>query len=180
MAATVSTGTSQGTFVALELKSSPLPGIQDALSQIRTKGLRSLMREVGEYWHREIMPKHFRPGNYQRYNMEPRQPSYLAGKKRRYGIGVGKYALGIFRGETLRRVTYEYKVTVQPHTNAAVIRMNVPTYFSNPPSRGEHPDQPSELLQVNSDDLAELHTFAYERLYDLAGVALSKVRSRVA
>ena len=174
----VSSSTSRGMFVGIELTKSPLLGIQLALINLRTKGIKSLMLEIGQYWHRVIMPKHFAPGNWQLYNMEPRQPDYLSGKKRRYGIGVGKYFLGIFRGETLRRITHQTQITATSHQ--ATIRMNTPTYFHTPSSRGDHPDQPAELLQVNARDLFDLHAFAYHRLYEMSSQMYSNIQSRAA
>lgn len=157
-------------FVGIELKKSKLPEIRKNLRELRTAGVKQLMGEIGEFWHASILPKHFTSAN-REYHLQPRAEKYLR-RKRRIGIGQGKYVYNLLTGQTQRRMTYEYKVTAT--SRHATVRMNAPAYFTDPNDpNGNQPDKVKETLEVSSRDVALLTTFAHRRLNELAGVAIA-------
>ena len=150
---------------------------------------RQLMRDAAQYWHDEIFPSHFTPGNETRYTMAARTPGYMS-RKRKYGIGQGRYVSNIFTGTSLRWMMHSEKITATAAagTSQATLRMSAPTYFTNPfvgTKIGRHgkevtitrqPDKVAEVTQVNDRDDQQLRRFMQRRYDQLVREAFSRAR----
>ncbi len=134
---------------------------------------RENMRETAEEWHENIMPRHFLPGNKNRYPIEPRNPIYERFIKPKVGQGAGRTLALILSGESRRRAMHLYRVTAT--RSKAVVYMDMPAYFVRPkvgPRRDERgrlktsrrqPDKAAELTHVNPQDKAHLVRFSHGR-----------------
>lgn len=145
--------------------------IMDAVIQSPVRGLRRSMPgiqreslgEVGSYWHQEIMPRHFTPGNEQRYGAMQRNQVYMNEIKKDEGVGPGRYVKLQLKGKSLRWMTAFASIT--PLSTRCTVRMNTPTYFEKPfigmfqdPVTGRlkqvtrQPDKVAEATAVNEPD----------------------------
>lgn len=129
--------------------------------------VRSLMREVAEFWHKEIFPGHFTPGNESRYQFQPRTARYIA-RKRKYGVGQGRFVANVFTGDTKRWMTQLAKFRVEQKTNIARVDMPTPTYFRKPYNpKGNQPDKVDEVTQFNERDRQQIQAFARKRFENI-------------
>lgn len=183
MAASIVSARSNGkTFVGVAVRS-PFAHIKQALQELKTAGVKQLMNDVGDFWHRVILPFHFLKSNQSDYVIAPRTTAYWIGRqradggfgigtKRRYGIGKGKSVANVFSGQTERRMTYIYNVTST--SKSATVHMDVPTYFDHPDNPfGSQPDKVAETLQVNQRDVSLMNQFVFDRLTQI-GTALKR------
>lgn len=148
-------------FLTLDLQ---LDRVQlDQTGRKFNSAVRQLMREVAHYWHEEIFPGHFTPGNETRYRVKPRSEKYIA-RKRKYGVGQGRFVANVFTGDTKRWMTTLAKFRVEQKTNIARVDMPTPTYFRKPYNpKGNQPDKVDEVTQFNDRDRARVQEFARKR-----------------
>ena len=136
------------------------------------------LHETATHWHEEILQRHFRPSARARYQHEPRTKGYLR-RKRREGVGKGRYIDLIFSGKS-RRYLMAF-ATITGSGRQQTIRMKPPWYFvipfkghltdqaglyknrnpDKPASR--QPDKPAELTRVHSGDTMDLREFGAKR-----------------
>lgn len=162
----------------------------DAEKQIRKLGgsVRGVHKEVMKatalYWHHQIFPGHFTPGNESRYDMEKRTPKYIENTKRRFGVGQGRYVSNVFTGMSRRWMLFaNVDEMISGTSMTATVKMKAPTYFTQPAigdftdkngrkfTIKRQPDKPAEVTQVNEDDIAQLQKYmnrTYQSLLDKA------------
>lgn len=145
--------------------------VLDAKIENKVKGLgrampaivRASLREIGVWWHANLLEKHFTPGNESRYGAMPRNQVYMTEIKTGAGVGPGRYVKGTLKGKSLRWMQAMPAITATSHQ--CVVRMTTPTYFDRPfigtfidPESGRlkritrQPDKPAEATAVNSAD----------------------------
>jgi hypothetical protein len=125
--------------------------------------LRATLREVGIWWHANLLQSHFTPGNEGRYGNMPRNTLYMQEIKKGAGVGPGRYVKNTLKGKSLRWMQAFPSVTATSHR--CVVRMTTPTYFDKPfigtfideetgrLKRVSHqPDKPAEATAVSSGD----------------------------
>lgn len=129
------------------------------------------LKEVAWLWHREIMPRHFTPGNISRYRMKSRSQFYRQVIKPKEGQGQGRYVDLLLKGQTLRWL--RAFATVTGTSYQSTLRLRAPAYFTRPfigtftdPRTGkrkritQQPDKVAELRQVSAEDKAQMVRFA--------------------
>lgn len=125
--------------------------------------IRATLREVGIWWHQNLLEKHFTPGNESRYGSMPRNEVYMSEIKKDEGVGPGRYVKGTLKGKSLRWMLSFPTITATSHR--CTVRMITPTYFDKPfvgtwidPQTGRlkrvtrQPDKPAEATAVNTAD----------------------------
>ena len=152
-------------FVILDIKvvKNSVRGIGRKMPRI----LRDAMLATLKFWHKDIMPLHFRHGNKQRYNYERRTNLYLNYIKPEEGEGEGKTVLLILKGRSPRDAKYRASFTATQHLGRC--RMSMPPYFTHPftgtivdphTGRSRHishqPNKPKELRAVTSGDRTQM------------------------
>lgn len=139
----------------------------DPLERKFKSSVRTLMREVAKFWHAEIFPSHFTPGNESRYRFQPRTPRYIA-RKRKYGVAQGRFVANVFTGDTKRWMTTLAKFRVEQGTNIARVNMPTPTYFRKPYNpKGNQPDKVDEVTQFSGSDRVRVQEFARRRFNEI-------------
>lgn len=125
--------------------------------------IRASLREVGVWWHQNLLEKHFTPGNESRYGAMPRNTLYMQEIKKDEGVGPGRFVKNTLKGKSLRWMAAFPSITATSHQ--CVVRMVTPTYFDKPfigtwidEKTGRlkrvtrQPDKPAEATAVNSQD----------------------------
>lgn len=141
--------------------------------------MRDALMGTVQFWHREIMPLHFRSGNRQKYQYERRTNLYLYYIKPEEGVGEGKTTLLVLKGRSPRDAKYLASFTATQHI--ARCRMNMPTYFTHPftgsitdPRTGRQrhirrqPDKPKELRATTMGERQQMIRECKKRI--VAGV----------
>lgn len=143
----------------------PVKGIGRSMPAI----VRACLREVGIWWHANLMPRHFTPGNESRYGTMNRNAVYMQEIKKDEGVGPGRYVKNVLKGKTLRWMSAFPVVTATSHR--CVVRMVTPTYFDKPfvgtwidPQTGKlkkvtrQPDKPAEATAINGSDREQMQS----------------------
>jgi hypothetical protein len=155
-------------LIALEIFiEKPPRGMRRRLRIVR----REALREVAWHWHRNILQRHFSPGNSGRYRMKRRTQFYREVVKKVRGSGQGRFVDLLFSGRSLRWMKAFAGVT--SFADRAVLTMRPPGYFTRPfigsytdPRTGQRkritqqPDKRAELEQVSLADRREMVAFA--------------------
>lgn len=156
--------------------------------KVQGKGLRKLgislrevqkeaLRDTAEFWHAKVFPGHFETTARNEYagTIRPRNRGYIFETKIPEGEGLGRTVANRLKNQSLRRMTYLYRVTAT--SRVATVTMNAPAYFTHPyvgpifqPSKGRtvvirsQPDKPKEVTAVSRPDREELRQAYQERL----------------
>lgn len=162
-------------WVSLSIKHVDWSGIRDLPRKYRGI-VKEAMLATGEYWHENILPRHFSPAAHGRYNYEQRASKYLK-RKQLVGIGDGKSVYLVLTGMSRRFLMFLYKVSGT--SRSFRVRMQAPVYFTSPfvggipmPHGGtmnvrHQPDKPGETSRVSVGDARELQEFTSKRVQEL-------------
>jgi hypothetical protein len=143
----------------------PVKGLGRNFTSMRREGLRA----TGKFWHGELMPSHFTPGNESRYGQMPRNRVYMEEIKQDEGVGQGRFVKLQLKGKSLRWASAFPGITATSHQ--CVVRMTMPTYFERPKvgswqdEKGRtkritrQPDKAAELTRVSSGDKQKMQTY---------------------
>lgn len=133
--------------MVIQLKSvvlSKLPRLRKDMTQIR----RLAFQNIGEYWHRELLPDHFKPGAHSKFQHSKRSEKWLRSKRIR-GIGPGRFLDNIFTGKSRRFLMHGPQIKATG--TGVTIRMDAPLYFRNPRHKTPgHPNKPDEVTRVST------------------------------
>lgn len=143
------------------------------------KLLKQALHETGEYWVREYLPRHFRPGASQRYNYAPRSGRWQAIKHRaRMGRQWrnGREVLlpkpvaplvwtGQLRDEVLGRPVSDFNIKTSGATGKA--RVHVPVKIPHPISK-YHTGELTKLLPSEAREMARMAKAILDDLLDHA------------
>lgn len=137
---------------------------------------------VGTLWATWYLPKHFEKGNSGRYGFAPRNPKYLARKRRLARVNPNVYKQNgevdlVFLGRLKRTAIASARQNVKPYFNRVTIRMEVPQiagwtpenaidprtkrrrprfYATARKQNGYGPNMPKELKAVTFEELSIL------------------------
>ena len=138
--------------------------------------MRNSHREVGRYWLKNILPKHFEPGARARYGYKPRTERYMRSKaKTRHGttdlVYTGRardqlQSTGVVRGFPSRTTVTMLSPNYMPTNQLTSAKRNQPFMVG-------------EFLQLTEDDRVELESIfaqAFDKYYN---EALPKMAMRV-
>ncbi len=132
--------------MVIQLKSvilSKLPRLRKDMTRIR----RMVFQDIGEYWHRELLPDHFKSSARTEFQHLPRDKEWLE-SKRLFGRGQGKRDDLVFSGKSRRFLTHAPRIKATG--TGVTIRMDSPVYFRNPRHKTPgHPDKPDEVTRVS-------------------------------
>ncbi len=132
--------------MVIQLKSvvlSKLPRLRKDMTRIR----RLVFQDIGEYWHRELLPDHFRPSARSEFQHMPRDEDWLK-TKRIIGRGQGKRDDLVFRGKSRRFLTHGPRIKATG--TGVTVRLDSPIYFRNPKHKTPgHPDKSEEVTRVS-------------------------------
>ena len=132
--------------MVIQLKSvvlSKLPKLRKEMTRIRREGFRN----IGEYWHQELLPDHFRPAARTEFQHMQRDREYLEAK-RIFGRGQGKVDDLVLSGKSRRFLMHAPRIKATG--TGVTIRMDSPVYFRNPKHKtAGHPDKPEEVTRVS-------------------------------
>lgn len=132
--------------MVIQLKSVVLEkvsGLGRSLPKIR----KFAFQEIGEFYHREILKKHFRPSAKFEYQHQARNEKYLR-RKRIIGVGQGKRDDNVLFGKTRRFLFHTPRIKAT--STGVTIRMDAPLYFRQTPAG--QPDQVAEVLRISQID----------------------------
>lgn len=121
--------------------------------------LRAGMREAGQYWHQEIMPKHFERSARARYGYQPRRDRYQGYKIRARGRGKAVDTVDlVFSGQT--RSSALKPPLIKAYPTRARVDLLVPPYINmRPDPRGKRKAAPAmgdELTRVTYQESQKL------------------------
>jgi hypothetical protein len=163
-----------------------LRGIGRKVGRIQKESLLA----VAEFWHKNLLPRHFTPGNRARYRLAPRSKFYLEKIKPRAGRGQGKFVDLELRGQS-RRFMLTF-ATFTGSKDRITIRMKPPRYFANPfigsytdPKTGKtkritrQPNKPDEVTRTNEEDLAKMRDVMRKKFLQLVTQAKQERRERI-
>jgi hypothetical protein len=138
-------------------------GSLKGIKRVLPRFVKESLREVGIWWHLNLLQRHFTPGNESRYGTMTRNTIYMDKIKKAGGVGQGRYVKGVLKGKALRWMRAFPSITATQHR--CVVRMVTPTYFDKPfigsfidPQTGRlkkvtrQPDKPAEATAVNDAD----------------------------
>ena len=112
-----------------------------------TRIRRLVFQDLGEYWHQELLPDHFRPAARIEFQHMRRDEDWLK-SKRLFGRGQGKRDDLVFQGKSRRFLTHAPRIKATG--TGVTIRMDSPVYFRNPKHKTPgHPDLPDEVTRVS-------------------------------
>lgn len=127
-----------------------------AWRELRREGL----RQMGLYWHRHFLPRHFEPAARYRYRYQPRSKQWRERKRQLAARGQVKLggeadlvASGLLR-DTLTRFA-----TIRPYQNRATLRMTGPRYITMKPRDTRQPHKALEVttvIQAEGRDLSRM------------------------
>jgi len=129
--------------MVIQLKSvvlSKLPRLRKDMTHIR----RLAFQNIGEYWHRELLPDHFKPGAHGKFQHATRSEEYLKSKRIR-GIGPGRFLDNIFSGKSRRFLMHG--PSIKATGTGVTIRMDSPVYFRK--TITGHPNMSNEVTRVS-------------------------------
>lgn len=153
---------------------------------------------VGEYWHKQIFPRHFFTGAEQQYDYEPRTEFYKTVIKPIEGVAGGKnpnISLNL-KGESMRAMVF-IPPKISGTRNRVTVTMNQPpAYFRNPfigvlPSSGDatrggkpkvvtrQPDKVAEVTGISERDTQELREFATREMTPIIRSINRKIQKQV-
>jgi hypothetical protein len=119
-------------------------GLGKDLNKIR----RVAMRDVGEFWHLEILPGHFRPAARTEYNHDQRRADWIEDKRKILGGGRPD---NVFTGRARRFIMHSPRITNT--ARGVTVRMDAPLYFVRPRNRKpDHPDKAAEITAISQRD----------------------------
>lgn len=153
-----------------------IPGLF-ATERDRREVLRASYEDLGGYWHRKFLPRHFRKGAQERYGYRPRQDSYL--KRKRRDAARGKAIEGgttplVYTGLLRRMMTRS--AIIRGFPTRARVEMQRPSYtplrktpFTTVRGKvvARKADQPpiiEEATRVISAEEVELANYLAERI----------------
>jgi len=138
-------------------------GMVKQFRQLVKEGLVNLIKN---YWHREILPGHFKPEAKQRYKYAPRSIKYLRYKaKRRPMAGPLE-----FSGKSKRQLTRTIRVSGT--SKKATGAMTAPGYFWMTPKG--HPNKAEEATKVTKKETLAMA----EMLNDRVTKRLNEIKDR--
>lgn len=151
----------------------PVKGLGRIMGRLRKQAF----REMAEYWHKNIFPRHFGNGNKTQYGMKQRNRKYLEEIKTREGSGTGKFTYDVLKGQSMFWAKSMFRIT---GTGSRVtVKATVPAYFTKPfigsfiSPKGklktitQQPDKPAEVTRFNDQDRKDINTWCSNRLDQL-------------
>ncbi len=136
--------------------------------------LKAVNDAMGEYWHKNILPRHFKKGAQDRYGYQERTESYLKRKARRFGRSTEQWESMrdfplAFSGNLRRRITRFKQVRAFP--TRFTVRMFGPFYVGGRPkprsvggSRVTSPNMAEEITTLLDSEREELRQHAEKML----------------
>ncbi len=137
---------------------------------------KALFTIVGEYWHANMLPRHFESGAPQRYGYQERSKGHIKRRARRWHISEAesaRYALAFF-GNMRRDLKTNYSGRAYPSRFSVV--MPSQSYVGMRPMRANMPNLGAEATIVLPEEDRELAALAEARLPDLIEAEGGKVR----
>lgn len=141
----------------------------DALSARAVRRMnRAGYQAVGEYWHENFAPLHFKPGASQRYGYQPRKETYLKSKQAKarsqkpvnragYRVREGGTQELVYTGQ-LRKLVTDY-ARIRSFPTRLTVELVGPKYLRGRVKPG-HPDIAGEVTAVSPAEIEELsHVF---------------------
>lgn len=121
--------------------------------------LKPAHEEVGDYWHKNILPKHFKPGAAQKYNHQARTEGYLKKKARLARSGFAKRVSGqlqdnVFTGRM--RASLKRSSITRGYPSRVSVSMFGPRYTTMRVWKSNQPDKAAEITRVTQDEEREL------------------------
>ena len=120
--------------------------------------------DMGDYWHKHFLPKHFQPGARSKYAYEPRSKDYLQRKaylasqgrtfKGRGPIQQGGKVDLVFTGEMAKQLISRNTIRAYP-TRATVVMMG-PNYLTTRFHKKRQPNKAVEVTKVTNDEAEKL------------------------
>lgn len=173
-----------------------MPGVILSVEVIDNSGLKLLrgqinqmkkeaLQEVAAYFHEELFPSRFTPGNDSRQRHEKRNQVYKDRIKKRFGQGQGKFVDLLLSGKTKRRTSLR-KITGT--SSGATLTVETPAYFRRPfvgsfrdskgrQKRVDHqPDKVAELKQFTPEEIEKMR----EKYAEVMGVKIKNPPARKA
>jgi|ERR1051326_609070 hypothetical protein len=119
--------------------------------------------EMGEHWHRVMLPRHFEAHARERYGYKPRTKRYAIRKNMAYAKGKAVAASNVdlvFTG--LLRQSMQSVGTVRAFPTRATVSMTGPRYITMRPYQSDHPDLAAEVTKITEDEAQELSNLLNE------------------
>lgn len=146
-------------LVVLNFKITDFITVQFSRSH-QNKAAKNALLAAGDYWHSVIMEEHFTPGKQSRYAFAARTEVYRRIVKKIEGVGQGKFADLQKKGTSFRFAKFFSKVSAT--SRRAVVRVNVPAYFSKRSVGVVYEDGKRKTIRNQPDLAAELTRTANE------------------
>ena len=119
--------------------------------------LRNAHQEVGDYWHRKMLGRHWASGASAKYFYAQRSAKYLKAKikaaKSGAALAGGRVPL-LFSG--VLRSSLKAWVQIKAFPSRVTVRMIGPKYVSMTPKKVGHPNMGKEITTVTEDERLEL------------------------
>lgn len=132
-------------LMVIQLKSvvlSKLPGLRRELTAIK----KIAFQDLGEHWHRELLPEHFTVSAKSEFQHTTRNQEYIKSRMR-FGVSGGNTDL-VFRGKSRRFLMHGPRI--KSTGTGVTIRMDAPVYFRSPKHKSPgHPDKADEVTRVS-------------------------------
>lgn len=123
----------------------------------RNELLREVHKQMGRFWHNELLPPHFTRTAKSKYRHKLRTIGYRKKKKKLAEKGIvkgGGEVDNLFTG--LLKESLEGVGTVKAYPKRATIRMTGPRYITMRPYRSNQPDKAGEILRVTRGEADEI------------------------
>ena len=124
-----------------------------------TRAMKAAHEHLGAYWHKFMLPRHFRTDAREKYNHEPRTFAYL---RRKEGLGYRKSGKVKYAGKIdnvysgLMEETLKGQGTVRAFPSRVTINMQGPRYITMRPHESNQPDKAAEILRCTSEEDLEM------------------------
>jgi len=151
--------------------------------------MKATLQTVAEFWHQQLLKKHFLTAARSKYAFEQRNEFYKDVIKKIEGVGEGKSIDLVLKGQSKR-----FMMAFPKHSGTSVrstVTMRPPTHFTNPfigtftdPKTGKQkhisrqPDKVREVTGVVDEDRQALRAAAADKLQALIAEARQAVLTK--
>lgn len=141
-----------------------------------TRIMKAVFLALGDYWHQEILPRHFEPGAHDRYGYAERTTAHARRKARLWGA-TPQYAAErslVFTGRMKSQL--QRWVEVKAYPSRFTVLMHGPRYVGMRPMRSNMPNMGEEITAVTVAELNELADYANRILPDIVATETTRKR----
>ena len=118
-----------------------------------TKEMKGVLKQVVEYWHKELLPQHFKEGAARKYNYQPRSRNHIKRKRKKFGHAIPL----VFSGHMSQSVMRPPRMT--GNKKKATANLKGPRYLFQFRKDFVQPDKAAEIIAVSRRDEQRMDNF---------------------